>query len=322
MVTANSNSLARHFIIKRPGMSIDHNTEALATLEALSDPAIRHALISFDALSAIFDVNRDILAIKNGTALINVHRGLEAYNTAVFSLASRLGGGHSQASVRVALLCCRLFISIELTLGDFASAMQHFLRGLRIMHEYCGRPAVDDTGQISPCSDVNTPFLDCFIIKLFASDHSNSEEETRSAGAQAAFGPVIARTTLRDDARSELADLSRQALEFLGKLSTLCDQSQVAGLLAWRSHILTMLQSWENTYLGTAKQFMDSSFPIEVRFYVAFSPLLHRVLKVVISLAMSCSAANMDVLEADFQGLRDIAGFLTETKKLLIKRAG
>lgn len=302
-------------------MNIDHNTEVRAAFEALSDPAIRHALTSFDALSAIFETDRDILAIKNSAALANVHHGLEAYNKAVFSLASRLGGGRSQASIYVALLCCQLFISIELTLGDFASAMQHFLRGLRIMHQYRGRPTVDDMGQVSPCSVAKLPFLDCFVIKLFVSDHPDSKGKPPPAGVQAGIGPVVTSTTLRNEASGELADLSTQALEFLGRLSTLCDQFEVAGLFAWRSRILAMLQSWENAYLGTAKQFMDNSFPAEVRFYVAFSPLLHRVLKVVVSLAMSSSAASMDLLEADFQVLRDIANFLTETKKLFTKRA-
>ncbi len=302
-------------------MNIDYNTEARATLEAFSDPAIRHALISFDALSAIFDTNRDIFAVKNDAALVNLHRGLEAYDTAVSSLASRLGGGSSHASVHVALLCCQLFICIELWLGDFTSAMQHFLRGLRIMHQNRGRPAVDDVGQISPCSDVNLPLLDCFIIKLFDLDHPGSEGKPRSAGAQTVFGPVVPHTTLQNEACGGLADLSTQVLEFLARLSTLCDQSQVAGLLAWRSHILTKLQSWENTYLGTAIEFMDGSFSIKARFEVAFSPLLHRVLKVVVSLAMSRSAAAVDVLEADFRVLRDISGFLTEAKKLFTKRS-
>jgi hypothetical protein len=296
-------------------MNINHITEIRTTLDALSDPAIRHALISFDVFSAIFETNHNILATKNGARLPNVHRGLKEYSTAVSSLASSLGG---ETSVHVTLLCCQLFISIELALGDFASATEHFIRGLRIMHQYRARPDVDDLGKISMCSNLNLPHLDYFVIKLFVFDPPNSEGITQSV----VFGPVAAGITSQNDARSELMALSTQTLEFLNKLSILSNQSKIATIVAQKSNILTKLQSWDNTHVGTTKHFMNKTFPADVRFSVAFSPLLHRVLKAVVSLAMSSSVGDMDVLEADFREMRGIAGFLTETKKLLNGRVG
>lgn len=189
------------------------------------------------------------------------------------------------------------------------------------MHQYRVRPAIDDAGQIVPQNTVDLPFLDCYVIKLFALEHPNSKHRPHSAEAQAVFDAAFSSTTPLNDPRGGLADLSKQTLEFLARLSTLSDPYQVAGLLAWKTHILTTLQSWENTYSSNAKHFMDGKCPTEVRFYATFSPLLHRVLKVVVSLTMSSSAADMDVLEADFRVLRDISKFLTETKKRNIKRA-
>lgn len=53
----------------------------------------------------------------------------------------------------LALLCCQLFISIELAMQGFYYAVQHFIQGLRIMQQY------------GPHSE-GMPNLDLFILNL------------------------------------------------------------------------------------------------------------------------------------------------------------
>ncbi len=114
------NRLALCFTLKNPEAKVSYHTEARATLASLSDPAIRHALLSLNTLYQSFKAPSEVSSIVGATApaRASVHRVLEEYNTAVSSLASRLNGEPSLTSIRSALLCCQLFVSVEITLGS------------------------------------------------------------------------------------------------------------------------------------------------------------------------------------------------------------
>jgi hypothetical protein len=246
---------------------------------------------------------------------------LDAYNAAVSSLASRLREQPDRASAQAALVCCQMFISIEIMIGDYGTAFQHLLQGLRIMHQYQNRPGVSDSGRVVPCHSPDFPHLDAFAIKLFASGYPGPKH--LSTYDRATIGPVTTATNtlLCDHARSDLGALSAQVLDFLSQVTGLQSQSQAAELKMRRDQILGCLQSWEQMYSETVQDIMGGMPAIKVRFGTAFSLLLHRVLKVVVSLAMSVSFVELEALERDFHALGEIASFATETREAGINKA-
>ena len=138
--------LSRHFTIKpRPivGTSyesgINYETEARATLSNSSEPAIRHALVSLDALQKDFERHGDLSRMQTPMAP-GLRLGLQEYTNAVGLLANKISIA-TTSNIRCSLLCCQLFISIELGLNNFVSAVQHYLCGLTIMLcEFSGLP--------------------------------------------------------------------------------------------------------------------------------------------------------------------------------------
>lgn len=311
------NKLAQSFTFKHSKSSIEYYTEARTTMAKLSDPTIRHALISLFTVHGDLESRRHSPRLdRNSSTLARTNRGLDEYNTAISSLASRLGGDPSPESVQVALLCCRLFISVEIMLSDYASAIRHLLYGLRIMHQYHSRPAVSGDGRIVPSCGVALPHIDTFIIKLFSSGYPHSRQIPKLERANLGPVPPGVDSPLCSRARSEVASLSAQTSELLGNLTGLRARHQIAALRDSRSSILELLQSWEWRYHKILQELIgDGSFAVPVRVNALFSILLHGILKVVLSLAMSASNADVDALEEDFQNLTSISRFATQLMK-------
>ncbi|KAM5352915.1 hypothetical protein ACJ41O_005637 [Fusarium nematophilum] len=287
--------------------SVCYQNEARAILANLSDPAIRHALDSLTALhDGLEERKRYTVVIANHDAFVN-QRSLDAYNAAVSSLASRLREQPSPTSALAALVCCQMFVSIEVMMGDYSTAFQHFLLGLRIMYQYRNRPGVSDTGSVVPCHNPGFPHLDAFAIKLFASGYPGPRAHMTTAAA--------ANIHLSDSARSDLSALSAQILEFLGRVTDLRNHSQVAELRTRRAQILGCLQSWEQMYFKTLQEIMGGTPAVKMRYSTAFCLLLYRVLKVVANLALSVSPGDLEALERDFYALTEIASFATEISR-------
>ena len=296
-----------------------YQNEARAILENLSDPAIRHALNSLSALHDGPEETRYPAIIDGRNALTQTERSLDAYNAAVSSLASRLRREPSRASARAALVCCQMFISIEVMIGDYRTALQHLLQGLRIMYQYQHRPGVSDRGHIVPCHTLDFPHLDAFAIKLFASGYPGPRHmSTTGDGAHLHSATAAPNTRLCDQARNDLSALSVQVLEFLSVLTDLRRPNQVAELKMRKTRILSCLQSWEQLYSQTVQEIMEGMPAIKVRFGTAFSLLLYRVLKVVVSLSMRVSPVDVEALEAEFHTLTAIASFATNTREVVI----
>lgn len=197
-------------------------------------------------------------------------------------------------------------------LGDYSTAFQHFLQGLRIMYQYRNRPGVSDDDRIVPCHNPNFPHLDAFAIKLFASGYPGPRH--KFTGERADMGPMTtaAKARLCDQARSDLCALSVHVLEFLSRVTDLRGHSQVAELKLTKAQILSCLHSWEQMYSKTVHEGMEGISAAKGRFGTAFCLLLHRVLKVVVSLAMSASSVDVEARERDFYTLTEIASFATE----------
>lgn len=310
--------MAHHLTIKHNTASVEYHAEAESILRDSSDPTIRYAVISLGVLHDGLEARRRSLDLHNCGALARIHNGLDAYNTAISSLAARLKGEPSRALIHSVLLCCQVFISIDLVLGDYASGIQHFLYGLRIMHQYRSRPAVRDDGQVLMPSSVNLPHLDLFIIKLFASGH-RTERQTVGSRPHMNDAAHATETPMQEQARNELAVISIRTSEFLGNLSKLRNPDQVSGLQTWRIQILKLLQCWDGMYSKGLQQQVNGHTHLPVKSNAIFSLLLYHVIKVVVNLAMSSSMADINMLESDFKDLHRIASFATQSKVLRAK---
>ncbi|KAM0418788.1 hypothetical protein ACHAPT_012298 [Fusarium lateritium] len=313
IITADElNKLAYYFHRKRQ-VNVCYQNEARAILANLSDPAIRHALNSMSALHDGLEERRHTHISDGRRACVNAERSLDEYNAAVSSLASRLRDP-SRTSAQAALVCCQMFVSIEVMLGDYSTAFQHFLLGLRIMYQYRNRPGLSDSGRVAPSHNADFPHLDAFAIKLFASGYPGPRHMSTCEGAHIDPMTATANKHLCDQARSDLSAISAQVLEFLSRVTDLQNHSQMAELRMTRTQILGYLQSWEQMYAKTVQETMRKTPSTKVCFGTDFSLLLHRVLKVVVSLAMSVCPIDGEALERDFHALTEFASCVTEIK--------
>lgn len=313
VTTDQVDKLALYFHRKRRA-NVCYRDEARAILANLSDPTVRHALDSLIALRDGIGTTRHTAIIGTDGVLINQY-SLDAYNTAVSSLASRLREEPNRMSALVALVCCQMFVSIEVMMGDYTTAFQHFLLGLRIMHHYGNRPSVSDSGRVAPCCKLGFPHLDEFAIKLFASGYPGPKHLSSCERGHSSSATSNINTILCDQARSDLSSLSVEVLEFLKRVTDLRTQYQVAELKATRTQILGCLQSWEETYSETANEMIKRTTAKGVRFGAAFSLLLHGVLKVVVNLAIGASTDDVNALGEQVATIKAIAHMATEIGK-------
>ena len=308
-------TVAHLFEMKNRGSDINYYVEAKATLTAISDLAVRHALRSLEALSTAFEAHGYLVVKANAAKHPGVERGLEEYNTAVSKLASCEIGDINPTFIRTSLVCCRLFIAIEVRLGDFSLAVQHFVRGLHIMYQSCSRPSVDAEGRIVPGSKEDIPLLDLFIIKLFASANPVRWQMERPPSWQADMALAVPNyVPLRSNARLELATLSTEVTSFLCYVTSLRHQHQIQGLLQWKAKLLETLQDWHDIHAEPIKDVMNGASPIRLRYAIAFAPFLYQILKIVTRLAMGNAVEALNML-SDFEDLGGIASYLTELRK-------
>lgn len=305
--------LALYFHRKRQA-NVCYRNEARAILANLSDPIIRHGLDSLIALHDGLETARKTANVSTHGIFIN-QRSLDAYNAAVSSLASRLGEEPNRKSAQAALVCCQMFMSIEVMMGDYTTAFQHFLLGLRIMHQYRNRPGVSDSGRVVPCHNLGFPHVDEFAIKLFASGYPGPKHLSSCETEHGSLATSNIDTILCDQARSDLSVLSVEVLEFLNRVTGLRSQHQVVELKATRTQILGCLKSWEQTYSRTANKMMERTAVKRVRFGAAFSLLLHGVLEVVVSLAIGTSADDIHALGKQVGTIKATAHMATEIGK-------
>jgi hypothetical protein len=176
-----------------------------------------------------------------------------------------------------------MFIRIEVLIGDYRTAFQHFHQGLRVMYQYRNRPTLSDCGRVVPCHNSDFPHLDAFAIKLFASGYRGPHVPT-CEGADIGLVTTAANAILCDQARSDLCSLSAQVLEFLSQVTDLRDHSKVPELKIRKTETLGCLQSWEQMYSTAVQGVLGGMTACKVRFGAACAFLLHRVLKLVVSL--------------------------------------
>jgi Fungal Zn(2)-Cys(6) binuclear cluster domain len=303
--------------------------EARQVLQAsLTDPPIRHAVSSLRAL------REDLEKSGDGQASIaqqtpSYYYGLQQYSMALGGLASNLSSPSSNR-LQSALLCCQVFISIEQVRKNYAAMAQHIIRGLRIMHEYRARPYFVAANKMLPAHHDQLPFLDVFIIKLFAAPCKFADPpatadvsgKTSSARLISSHQQPVESCDLRiiaPDMRTELTRIAASTLEFLGKVSQVESVEIALSLLSEKTALLDSLESWLIN-LELVQTEIGSPGPELIS--VSFLRCLYLILKIVLLGALDSSPDLDAELLTENDRLQGLANDLGERVRTYITCRG
>jgi hypothetical protein len=307
--------LGRYFSTKTLfDVKLDCDEEARQVLQAsLTDPAIKHALSSLRALREDLETFGDNLgSVAEQTS--SYHYGLQQYGIALSSLASNLSSPGSK-ELKSALLCCRIFISIEQVRKNYAAMAQHLIRGLRIMREYRARPELVDMKKLVPAHYDQLPFLDVFIIKLFAAPCKFADAPAEADASGAALSVCVYAPQeqshesrelrlLAPDMRTELTRIAELTLDFLSKVSQVESLENAVRLLPEKAALLDSLESWlislelVQTKINTPESELIS---------VSFMRMFYTILKIALLETLDSSPDLYAELRTENDRLLDIA---------------
>jgi hypothetical protein len=295
------------------------NEEARQVLQAsLTDPPIRHAVLSLRTLREDLETSGDNLAsVAQQTP--SYQYGLQQYSIALGGLASNLSSPGSDR-LKSALLCCQVFISIEQVRKNYAAMAQHIIKGLKIMQEYRARPYFVTANKLVPAHHDQLPFLDVFIIKLFVApckfaDPPAATDVSGTAFSRYSLSPHQNAVKSRDlhtivpDMRTELTRIAALTLEFLGKVTQVESVGFALRLLSEKAALLTSLESWLiDLELVQTKSESPDPEPISVSFLRVF----HVLLKIILLGALDSSPDLHAELLAENDRLQGMANKLGE----------
>lgn len=326
--------LARRFTIKpifvigaSHDTGISYEAEARATLCAISEPAVHHALTSLDALRRAFDEQCGHLfppsRLLCHSSTPGVQYGIHEYVLAIRCLSTKiLGSNYNASSIKSTLLCCQMFMSIELALDDFSSATQHFIRGLRIMHEYLTRQYLGEDSTVIAAQFVDMPAVDVFTIKLFLTPCPSglTDDFLSSSDVEPRVNRVIhTERAAAVQANMRLATLGRFTLQLLKGVSRLCPTNSAPNLVKDRSTILEQLQKWRKNFAIIEKSRV-CQINSQARLGTTFSIFFNVVLQVVATLAIRAPASEVKPMEPVFDELLAVALKLKQLKEEVVNQ--
>lgn len=302
-------------------MNLDCDEEARQILQAsLTDPPIRHAVLSLRALRNNLETSADIPAgLVQHTPSYSY--GLQQYNMALGGLASNLSCQRSNR-LKSALLCCQIFISIEQVQKNYAAVAQHFIRGLQIMHEYRARPGFVAVNKLVPANNDELPFLDIFVIKLFAAPCKFAEplpsadsNGTTSSEHLASCQNHIESRDLRKiapDMRTQLTRIAASVHAFLEKVSRVESLEIALQLLSEKEALLNTLELWLID-LERARSESNSLGPEPIT--MSFLRFFHLMLKIILLVALDSSPDLYSKLRPENDRLQGLADVVAERVK-------
>ncbi|RDW61668.1 hypothetical protein BP5796_11560 [Coleophoma crateriformis] len=324
--------LAAQFTIKPAvGIIFSYESEARVTLGAVSEPEVRHALDSLNHLRDTFQQYGDFAFLTSQLGPRTL-RSLQEYNMAVASLASRLSDANPK-SVKLALICCQLFISIEAALSNYVSALQHFVRGLQIMHQNRIRPSLDKMGRFvaSRAGYRDLPQLDLYILKLFLSPcpiqplqisgtKMFDQQGQGSASTQGTIGiafdhPTASQRVFAEQARIQLDSIALSISHLVDTISCLTSTAQATSILHERSRLLEQLYVWQTTFKDLYHALENEQWHPTARFCLGFTFLLHPVLRVITVLSIGASSMQESNVQQDFHEMTKIAEIIGESRR-------
>jgi hypothetical protein len=264
-----------------------YEIEAKAALQAsISEPAVRYAIMS---LRTLLHSRR-----REGSECKEFYHGLEQYNKAIASLVNKLSEADCGA-VRLTLLCCQIFISIETLQRHHTTAVQHFIRGLSIMHNYNVRPAFDSMGNLVPSKYSDLPLVDVFAIKLLM-HHPPMQGGSKISSTGGDDGGSKA---VLSHLRGSLLLISESVLELLHKISSIRSKDEGVALLVEKLALLSRLDDWQTKALAF---FASQCIAISKSADACYLLLFHAALKLVTRLSLTIPQEHAVAVAQAFGG--------------------
>lgn len=290
--------------------------EARQVLQAsLTDPPLKNAISSLRALRDDLETSGDGPSVVEQTP--GYHYGLQQYNLALCGLASNLSSPSSNA-LKSALLCCQIFISIEQVRKNYAAMAQHIIRGFWIMHEYHARPYLVAGNRLMPANHGQLPFLDVFIIKLFAAPCKFADSTPTSTCLTSSHQQPVESQNFRKiapDTRTRLTNIAALSLSFLDKVSQVRAAGAAVQLLSEKAALLNSLKSWLID-LGAIQDKIEP--PALEPIPVSFLRMLHLILKIVLMGALESSSDLDAELRTENDRLQRMADYVGERVRTFV----
>ncbi|KAF5650200.1 transcriptional regulatory moc3 [Fusarium tjaetaba] len=295
------------------------NEEAEQVLQAsMTNDSIRHALLSLRALRGNLEAkNEGDTSETDAQQRLSYNFGLQQYSKALTSLASNLAYP-SPESLKSALLCCQVLISVEQVRGNFSAMGLHIIRGLDILREYRARPYMTTDG-LMPARHTGLPALDVFIIKLFAAPCKFTEQQPPES-SNIAMPPVETKDRkLAPNMRAELTKFATSTIALLEKTAKIQLEEQAHVLLSERRGLLDGLDSWlaaleslqNETQPGKPESISDD-----------FLRILYLILKIILLGTLETSPDLDAKLKEENKQLQGLANLVNERLKDYDMRQG
>ncbi|RDW56594.1 hypothetical protein BP5796_13059 [Coleophoma crateriformis] len=303
-----------------------YEKEAREILRArMTEPAIRHAVVSLESLRQEYEQNDSLLRGERCTP--TYFRGIQEYNKAIAKLAQRLSVP-SPETLRAALLCCQIFISIEVMQSNYEITVQHLIRGLRIMYDYRTRPSVGSDGKFLPAGLPDMPNIDLFVIKLLAPPcaqafhfYASSSEQKTHDGIATPFEFAMRSPVPSPERqfifqhRTTLVALACSIAKLLARIPHTRTSTEALLLVNEKQILLDQLQDWFNQvkYLHFSDSRDDADSPLEQFTHpgIAYLFFFYAILKIIMQLALTSSKTVLDELHPEFSMIEDIAKYMT-----------
>ncbi|CZR36020.1 uncharacterized protein FPRO_03720 [Fusarium proliferatum ET1] len=296
------------------------NEEAEQVLQAsLTNDSIRHALLCLRALRGNLESKKEAdTSETDEQQRLSYNYGLQQYSEALTSLASNLAYP-SPDSLKSALLCCQVLISVEQVRGNFSAMGLHIIRGLNILREYRARPYLTTDGLMPPRHS-GLPALDIFIIKLFAAPCRFTEQQPSKASS-IMTPPIETRSDrkLAPNMRAELTKVATSTISLLRGVTETHSKEQAQSFLLERRNLLDGLDSW----LGALESLHKETQPGEPESISDnFLRILYLILKIIL-LGTSETSPDLDArLREESKQLQDLANLVNERLKDYDMRRG
>ncbi|KAF5687186.1 transcriptional regulatory moc3 [Fusarium denticulatum] len=271
--------LAQHFTIKpAPTHSSTYEKEARLTLAAASESAIKYALASLNTLRRVHAERGSGSAA--GQVTTSLQRGIQEYTNSLGALATRLAD-NEVATRKAVLLCCQMFISIETALNNFRSAIQHFVRGVQIMHQ-CGRPSSDVMDEM--------PNVDLFTIKMFLTCPDRLFTFPPESLAMVGMGrqavddlhrPSLCQSMLH---ARQLASISMAIISLLERTRRQTSIEMMVSAQAEQLQLLDYLDKWRNLFAPVLSLATEST-PLNASLAALFTMLFYCILRFSLNMA-------------------------------------
>lgn len=193
------------------------------------------------------------------------------------------------------------------------------------MHEYRARPGFVAGNKLVPAYHDQLPFLDVFIIKLFAAPCKFADPPVTADTSGAALSVCqlpVGSCDLRSiapDMRAQLTRIATSTLDFLDKVSQVESLEVATRLLSEKSALLESLESWL-VDLDIVQTETRSPGPESIS--VCFLRIFHLILRIVLLGGLDSSPDRYTELQTENDRLQHVANNVGERVKAYVTCSG